>query len=118
MKTPSINKLASVFTDAKLAKDIFLMSHCELGKHPVGAERIAECYNMPAWHDVRLTILDSIDAGLYGVESIESCNGQYADYLDAGDSYAPTIIFWQGAYRVQSVGDFVETMERRGVKFK
>lgn len=118
MKTPSINKLASVFTDAKLAKDIFLMSHSELSNHPVGAKRIAECFNPPKWHDVRLTILDSIEPGLYGVDCAETVSGEYADYLNAGDSYTPTIIFWQGNYRVQSIGDFIETMERRGVKFK
>lgn len=118
MKTPSINKLASVFTDAKLAKDIFLMTNCELAKHPVGAKRISECFNSPTWHDVRMNILDSIEPGLYGVDCAETVSGEYADYLNAGDSYTPTIIFWQGNYRVQSIGDFIETMERRGVKFK
>ena len=28
-----------------------------------------------------------------------------------------TIIYWRGRYRVQSLGDFVETMGRQGVRF-
>lgn len=53
----------------------------------------------------------------YGVESIGNTSGEYADYLNSGDSYTSTIIYWRGRYRVQSVGDFIETMERRGMRF-
>ncbi len=54
----------------------------------------------------------------HGVEAMESTQGEYADFLNAGDTYAPTVIYWRGRFRVQSVGDFVETMERRSVHFK
>ena len=30
---------------------------------------------------------------------------------------ARAVIYWRGAYRVQSLGDFVETMERQWVHF-
>jgi hypothetical protein len=115
MKTPSIKTLSAVFDDPKEAKRILQMSHAELSCQPVAAARIAECFNRPAWHDVRLTVLNSIDPGLHGVETIQG--DEYADYLNTGDTYAPTLIYWRGAYRVQSVGDFVETMERQGVHF-
>lgn len=36
---------------------------------------------------------------------------------EAGETYAPTVIYWRGQYRVQSVGDFIETMQRQGVRF-
>lgn len=115
MNTPSVKALSRVFDNPKLAKSIFTMRHAELRVNQVGAKRIAECYNMPAWHDIRLTILNSIDPGLCGVESCEARNGERADYLNTGDTYADTIIFWRGKYRVQSLGDFIERIK---VKFK
>lgn len=118
MRTPSIKTLSMVFENPKLAKSILMMRQADLRVHPVGAARIAECYSMPKWCDIRMTILNSIDAGLYGVESCETNSGEYADYLNTGDSYAPTVIFWRGNYRVQPLGDFIETMERQSVKFK
>jgi hypothetical protein len=118
MKTPSIKTLSRVFDNPKLAKSILTMRQSELRVHPVGAARIAECYSMPKWCDIRMTILNSIDDGLHGVESCEAANGEYCDYLNPGDSYAPTVIFWRGNYRVQSLGGFIETMERQSVTFK
>jgi hypothetical protein len=116
MRTPSIKILSKVFENPAEAKRVLFMSHKQLAEHPVGAARIAECYHWPAWHDVRMTILNSIDPGLHGIETIRG--RECADYLNTGDTYAPTLIFWRGAYRVQSVGDFIETMERQGVKFQ
>lgn len=108
MRTPSVKTLSAVFSDPVEAKRILTMSHAELSAHPVGAERIHECYHHPKWYDVRLTVLNSIDPGLYGVESCETTGGEYADYLNTGDTYAPTLIYWRGNYRVQSIGDFIE----------
>lgn len=117
MNLPSIKTLSSVFEDAKQARKILEMSHKELASTDAGRERIAECYHHPKWYDVRLTVLNSIDQGLYGVEGIESNTGEWATYLNAGDIYAPTIIYWRGRYRVQSIGDFIESMEKRSIYF-
>ena len=116
MKTPSIKMLAQVFDNPVEAKRILQMSHAELSAHPVGAARIAACHHRPKWYDVRMTILNSIDPGLHGVESITG-RQEYVDYLNTGDTYTPALIFWRGRYRVQSVGDFIETQEKHGVKF-
>lgn len=118
MKTPSINKLALVFTDAKKAKEIMQMTRRELTKTEAGTARLMNCIHAPNTEDLRLSVLNSIDPGLFGVECIISEKGEYADYLNMGDSYAPTVIYWRESYRVQSLGDFVETMEKQGVKFK
>jgi len=118
MRTPSVNTLSAVFTNPKEAKRILQLSHAELRKLPAAMARIAECYHFPKWYDIRLTCLDAIEPGLYGIESCETTTGEYADYLNTGDTYAPTLIYWRGAYRVQSVGDFIETMERNSVRFK
>lgn len=119
MKTPSIEKLRLVFGDnAKQAKEIFKMNKFQLIETPAGKARYQECYNPPAMYDLRMHCLNALESGLYGVESCESVGGWYADYLNTGDSYNPTVIYWRGNYRVQSVGDFIEIMQRRGVKFK
>ena len=58
----------------------------------------------------------------HGVERIQRtgprCATEFAEYLNMGDPYNATLIYWRGRYRVQSLGDFVETMERQGINFK
>lgn len=119
-RSPSIRKLAEVFEDPKEAKRIFQLPREELVKLPTSEQHIKLCYHTPSYWYLRLLALNSIDPGLHGIESLETatCPCRYASYLNTGDSYAPTVIFWQGLYRVQSIGDFIETMERQGVKFK
>jgi hypothetical protein len=121
MNTPSIKTLSMVFADPKQAKKILLMSRKELLQTEAGKARDLECYNPPKTYDLRLTVLDSIEPGLYGFEGIECTNqdafDEWASYLNTGDSYAPTIIYWRGRYRVQSIGDFIETMARQGTHF-
>lgn len=117
MRTPSIKTLSAVFDDPKAAKRIFLMDRRELEKTPGGKAFIAQCHHgyCADRSHLRMVILNSLDPGLFGVESIK-LGDEYADYLNTGDSYAPTVIYWRGNYRVQSVGDFVETMERNGIR--
>ena len=117
-RKPSEKTLSRVFSDAKQARKILTMAHAELSVTEAGKARIGECLNPPKWYDVRLHALNAIEPGLHGVETMETTSGEYADYLNTGDMYADTLIYWRGAYRVQSVGDFVETQERNGVAFK
>ena len=112
MRTPSVKTLSAVFNDPARAKAILHMSRAQLLETPAGAARDAECYNPPKTYDIRMTVLDSIEPSTFGVESIAFVNGEYADYLNAGETYNPTLIHWRGRYRVQSMGDFIETMER------
>ena len=107
MKTPSIKTLSRVFKLPGLAKAILQMVHVELAYHPIGEKRIAECHSRPEWYDVRFTILDSIEPNSYGLETVE-VRGKFAHYLNMGDSYADTLILFNGNYRVQSIGDFLE----------
>lgn len=117
MRLPSVKTLSEVFNDAKQARKIMEMSRSELSATDAGAKRLHECFHPPKTYDLRLHVLNSIESGLHGVESIESTSGEYADYLNTVDIYAPTLIYWRGNYRVQSLGDFIETMERQGVRF-
>jgi hypothetical protein len=118
MRTPSIKTLSNVFQDPKQAKKILLMARRELTKTGAGAIRLMNCVHPTKTEDLRLSVLNSIDNNMFGVECIISTKGEYADYLNTGDTYALTLIYWNKSYRVQSVGDFIETMERQGVIFK
>lgn len=118
-RLPSIRTLRAVFADrAPEARRILEMTRAELLAHPVGAARAAECYHPPQTFDLRLEVLASIDSGLHGVEGFDlgRRDGTQAVlyYLNAGDTYTPTLTYWSGRYRVESCGDRVEILERQG----
>lgn len=117
MKFPSIRSLREIH-DANHAamRRIGKMTRAELDATEAGTKRNRECYNRPTTPDVRMHALNS-EAGTFGVEYVQSHHGEHAEYLNTGDTYAPTIIHWRGTYRVQSLGDFIETQERNGVFF-
>lgn len=115
MRLPSIKTLAAVFGEnAKEARRVLEMPRKELTTHTAGAARVRECWNSPSTDDVRMHVLNAL-AGTHGVESVEITFGEYADYLNVGDTYCPTVICWQGRYRVQDMGTFIER-NQRGVK--
>lgn len=117
MNTPSIKTLSAVFENPAEAKRILRMTRAQLIDLPAGSARVAECWHAPKTWDVRMHCLNASDPGLYGLESCESVGGEHAEYLNTGDTYAPTLIYWRGFYRVQSLGDFVETMALQSVRF-
>lgn len=117
MRIPSVKTLSAVFEDPRAARQIMEMTRAELEKTEAGQALLCQCQNPPSrWH-LRMHVLNALDPGLHGLEATQSTNGSYANYLNTGDTYAPTLIYWQGQYRVQSLGDFVETQERNGVRF-
>lgn len=108
MRKPSVKTLRRCFDDPAAARRIFEMSRAELLETTAGAARDRECYNAPETWDIRMHALNAA-GGFHGVESLQTeSTDEYAEYLNAGDSYAPTVIYWRGKYRIQSVGDFVE----------
>ena len=88
------------------------MTRSELEKHPVGAERVRECYHAPTTLDIRMSVLDSIAGGTHGVEGIR-LGGEWLTYLNAGDTYTTTLMYWRGSYRVGDWGSIVEREEDR-----
>ena len=113
---PSLKTL-QCFENAAELRRILKMGKAELSLQPAAVARIRGCFTMPKWYDLRLTCLN--DAGnFHGVERCESIDGEWATFLNSGDTYAPTIIYWRGTYRVQSLGSFIETMERQRIVFK
>lgn len=114
MRKPSIKTLSQCFDNPREARRVFDMSRVELLALPVCAARERECYYPPKTWDLRMHALNECGR-FHGIESLASerqSNGysadEYADYLNAGDSYLPTVIYWRGRYRVQSIGDFIE----------
>jgi hypothetical protein len=106
-RTPSIQTLRAVFGDnAPAAKRILQMNRAELEETEAGRARIAECWHAPATWDLRMHALDAL-AGTHGVEGFRLRNG-CCEYLNAGDTYAPTLLRVRGHYRVGTWGDIAE----------
>ena len=104
---PSVRTLRAVFGDqAQQARAILEMSRRELEALPAGAARLAECFNPLATSDLRMECLDAL-AGTCGVEAFETRHG-WCEYLNAGDTYAPTLLRFRGRYRVATWGDIAE----------
>lgn len=105
---PSIRTLRAVFGDrARDARAVLEMTRAQLEALPAGAARVRECYFPPATSDLRLECLDAL-AGTHGVEGFRTRRGETVEYLNAGDTYAATLVRWRGRYRVTSWGDIAE----------
>ena len=74
-------------------------------------QRRLQAYHPHAKYVLKLEALNQI-LGLYGVEYVPKGSNQRSpgfEYLNTGDSYAPTIVrFDGGGYRISSWGDIVE----------
>lgn len=119
MRKPSIKTLRAAFGEnAPEARRIFEMSRAELERTETGAE-IARGFHHGYCESLAFFRLLCLNAcgGFHGVEAVRTSADEYAEFLNAGDTYALTVIRWRGNYRVQTLGDFIETMERRGVRF-
>ena len=114
MKSPSVKALEVVFgADAKKAKAIFKFSRKELEEHPANEELIRLSHGK---HDVAYLILRALNhlgerEGCCGVEYKSTDRDIFAEYINVGDTYVDTIIYWQGNFRVQCLGDFTEMVE-------
>jgi hypothetical protein len=109
MNLPSIKTLAEVFGDrAKEARAILEMDRAQLLDLPAGRARARECYNPPSTLDLIMTCLNALDCGTYGVEAFRTRRGRWCEYLNTGDTYAPTLMHYRNRFRVASWGDIAE----------
>ena len=107
LRSPSIKALRALFGDnAKQAKALLLMNREQLLRTPVGAARVAECYHAPNTQDIRMECLNAL-GDFHGVEGFDTKRGECM-YLNAGDTYTPTLVRFNGAYRIASWGDIAE----------
>ena len=111
LRSPSIKALQALFGDnAKQAKALLTMNREQLLRTPVGKARAAECYHAPSTQDIRMECLNAL-GHFHGVEGLDTKKGECL-YLNAGDTYTPTLVRFNGAYRITTWGDIVE---RHGV---
>ena len=71
---------------------------------------ISKCYNPPSFHTVKMAMLDKA-LGTFGVEYIakgHNVKSPAIEYCNAGDTYATTVLYVNGNYRVGCWGDIVE----------
>lgn len=120
MNYPSIKTLSTIFGDkAKAARQILEATGSSqfIEEFPSTKSWRDSCLYRPKLHATKLHALNTL-GDFHGVECAETVDGEWAEYLNAGDTYAGTIIFWRGRYIVQCLGDFVETKERQRIIFK
>lgn len=110
-RTPSVKTLQTLpgvdAAKARTLKALLIARRDTLENHPAGAARVAACWTAPNTSDLRLHCLDA-ELGTYGVEAFFTDKGELVEYLNAGDTYCPTIVRWRGAYRITCWGDIAE----------
>lgn len=108
MRIPTVKTLSAVFGDkAKQARKILEMDGKQLRAEFESAGMLAGYYNPPNKKEMRMLLLDKL-AETSGVEAVALGNGEIVDYLNAGDTYTPTLVFWRGNYSVTDWGTLVE----------
>lgn len=133
MKHPSIKTLMDAFPhlDLDAAKRVrgVMDGSVKTRSFTSVVEWEGRSHHMPGYRDRQLCALNEILEG-YGVEVVRGIgpnvtNGFLggeilAEYINTGDTYAPTIVFsyvHTTDWHVTTLGDFVETAERRGYRF-
>lgn len=108
MRLPSIKTLQAVFGDnAKRARQILEMDRDQLRAEFAQTGMDRGFYHPPTKKEMRLLLLDKI-AETHGVETVALGNGEIVDYLNSGDTYTATLVFWHGRYHVTDWGTLVE----------
>lgn len=111
MNLPSIKTLERAFPGKGRELRKLLESPAAVRAHAAAVELARQCHNPPTLAMLRLTALDAV-AETYGVEYVAPGNNARSpgfEYLNTGDTYAPTIIrLDSGRYIVSSWGDIVE----------
>ena len=85
------------------------------------AEWVRRCFNQPSWHELVLDAIKHVLGG-FSTEAIwseRSCVQPAAVYVNMGDTYAATVVYDLGRdlWQVTTWGDWLETAERRGLRF-
>ena len=116
MRYPSIKTLSAIFDDPKTARGILEGSIDPESVSKAARDYVTECYHLPPDYLVKLYALSQL-GGFFGVEyARHPTQGFY--HLNAGDTYAPTLVRrGPNRYQVTTVGDVIETIERRGYRF-
>lgn len=113
MSLPSVKKLAEIFGDkAKEARRILESDYAELLELPENENLVRQCLNAPSRMQLRLNALNTLGQ-FHGVEYADNDDGELLRYLNVGDTYAGTLVYWRGGFRVSSLGDIVENRRNK-----
>lgn len=110
MNKPSAKALEKAFPGKGKALRLLLDSQAAVDNHPAVISWEKQCYHRPSPHERRMCALDA-ELETFGVEYTECGSGPNSpaiEYLNAGDTYATTILFVNGRYRIGCWGDIVE----------
>lgn len=110
MKYPTIEELRTVFQYPEKVLDILTSDIEEVIKNYPGAKhRVNECYNHPTDADIRLHAINYLEK-FYGVDGVEVDFNDYISYLQAGDIYDLTLLYYKGRYWIGNWGDEAERL--------
>lgn len=119
MNIPSVKTLSRICDSPaqarKLRKLLEIRNGCKLeamiaAECPHTQSWIDQCHNSPSLHDMKMNAADEL-IGTYGVEFIprgQNAQSPSIEYLNAGDTYAATLMFVRGSFVVGCWGDIVE----------
>lgn len=75
------------------------------------ADWLRECYNPPRNYEMVMEALNVIIGG-YGVEGFQKGDiDDWVTYINTGDTYAPTVVYYDGQYHYTSWGDVAEKFD-------
>ena len=85
--------------------------------YPLTSRWVMSCYNMPSIHGLKMSCLNEL-LGTYGVEFVNLEPDNYhcpkgIEYLNMGDHYTPTLLFFDSRYSIGCWGDVLEQWENK-----
>jgi len=115
MRYPSIKTLSAIFDDPETARGVLdgTLDPCKVSS--AASDIVREARNPVPGYMLKLWALNDIGK-YYGVESFRYSD-DYVEYLNAGDTYVPTLFYrpdLRDRWQVSTLGDVVETLERKG----
>jgi hypothetical protein len=121
-RVPSVNSLLEAFEE-KIGYERVMIAR-GIMKNRIRPDAVKQtdswirsCYHEPSFHEKKMHALNVV-LKMYGVEEILDSRGNLAcEYLNAGDTYATTLLFYNGLYHIGTWGELVESMERGGARF-
>jgi hypothetical protein len=84
---------------------------------PAAEQWERQCYNRPSLHELTMCALDSL-LGTHGVECIgdvDMHDGPPVEYLNTGDSYAHTVVWYRDRKTEWRVEGWADAAERLGL---
>ncbi len=122
-RVPSVAKLADVFKiDDDTARLVRRVLHGEIDPCEAcdrTAAWVRQCYHDPPWDAQAQHAADALLEG-HGIEAVWGDDEMVpaCTYSNQGDTYTATLVFRGNRAELTTLGDIVESLERRGVEVK